>query len=131
VNRRSTFLALGIVALTLSIDTALAFSGAEGLGMIAGLSTLVFAAIGAIWLMRLRNAQITVRRVWVVFPAGVFFAAIAIVFERSGLLLKPFVEDLRGVGNLMMARYQIGVWILSIVVLLTFVTASTLLERNR
>jgi hypothetical protein len=130
--RNSAFL-LGsfIFLIILIVDGGMFFVGMKVLGIFSIISSILVFASGMVWLIYRDDAKIYIRHKALVFPIAIFGIAILTALKQVPVDLQLTPENLEQTGNLLMSRYQIGLWIVAALIFFIFVMASSLLSGDR
>ena len=134
MTRPTFILGLLFFVANIAIDLVMVFSGLPTLGgMLAFLTVLVFVT-GIIWFIHLDDGKMRLLRVWLVFPLALVGVAFYKVLALTSSLGKPtaalIAENLSEMGNLLMARYQMGLWLAAVILFSGFMIASALMEKT-
>jgi hypothetical protein len=130
LKNRSFWLGFLIFLGTLWIDGQIFAGGSYALGILVCVGSILVFASGIVWLVYHDDKKIHFRRGWLVIPIAVFGYATVLVFDKSGITFAPAPENLLEIGNLVMTRFQIGMWIVSLTLLCVFVIAGSLIARR-
>jgi hypothetical protein len=120
-----------ILVMTLFVDGTMFTNGLISLAIFSFIGTLLLFASSIIWLIYRDDTKLHFRRIWLVIPLSVFGLGLAFTFQQLRLQYIPTNENLGEVGNLVMSRYQIGMWCVSALILFMFVVAASLVTRHR
>ena len=119
-----------LLILAVVIDIVIIASGMTILGVFSLLGSILFFIIGTIWFIYRDDQTFHFSQPLLVIPAGLFGGAVFSFFKKSQIFYKFSLEDLPGVGNLIMARYQIGLWLVSVMILFAFVIGGSMMVRR-
>jgi len=125
------FLGSLVFALILVVDGMMYLNGMKALGIFSFLGSLLVFASGMVWLIYRDDRKIYFRRAFLLFPIAIFGGAISLILKQVPMELRPTAENLEEVGSLLMSRYQIGLWIVAILIFFVFVMASSMLSGER
>jgi hypothetical protein len=106
-------------------------NGLVSLGIFSFIGTLLLFASSIIWLIYRDDTELHLRKIWLAIPIAIFGGGLAFSFQQLGLQFSATNENLIEVGNLVMSRYQIGMWTVSALILFMFIIAASLVTRNR
>ncbi len=120
-----------LLLLTLIVDGVMFGSGLVSLAIFSIIGTLLLFASSIIWLIYRDDTQVHFRRIWHAIPISVFGGGLLFTFQQLSLKYNHTGENLGEVGNIIMSRYQIGMWIASTTIFFMFVIAASLVTRNR
>lgn len=125
------FFGATIFILILGIDTTMYLNGMRALGIFSFLGSLLVFASGMIWLIYRDDRGVYFRRPILFIPIAIFGGAVGLILKQVPLEIRPTAENLEEVGSLLMSRYQIGLWIVAIIIFFVFVMASSMLSGER
>jgi hypothetical protein len=130
--KKSPIFLLGVLLLLLniSVDVLMLSTNLGALGVLSLTgSSLVFCS-ATIWFIYRDEVTLKFRNSFAILPLALFVAAFLKFLKAGGIKFQPAAEDLAGVGNMLMARYEMGLWIISAWILLTFVISGSILIRR-
>jgi NADH:ubiquinone oxidoreductase subunit 6 (subunit J) len=131
VRNRAFVLGASLFTLTIAIDAMIIAQGLEVLGVLSLIGSILVFASAIVWLIYQDDGALHIRKVWVAVPLAVFGVAVAKMFDSSGIGMFRGNENIQEVGNLLMSRYQLGLWSVSTTLLISFVIAASLMVRRR
>jgi hypothetical protein len=124
------YIGVFFLILTFAVDALIFINKLYVLGMISLISSSLIFSCAFIWFLYRDEQKPRVKNLFIVFPIGIFCVAI-LKFLKLGLIsYQAAPEDLLGVGNILMSRYELGLWIISSLILLSFVLTGALLVRR-
>lgn len=124
-------LGASLFILALTVDGWALAAGLSAVGVLLSVGTVLVFAVGIIWLIYHDDRKLHFCRGWVIIPLGLFGFALSKVLEKSSAQLLPTPENLTDTGERIMTQFQLGLWIVSLLLLFSFVLASSLMRRNR
>jgi hypothetical protein len=131
MKKPAFFLGAILFLLTTVINCWLIFTGTVALGIFSLIGTVLVFSSGIIWLIRQEDQSLHLKNVWLILPLGVFSFGIVQTLQKGGMDYPFVLENIQEIGNVMMSRYQIGLWLVSTVLLLSFVVAGALMTRGK
>ena len=120
-----------IFLLVVSVDAAMFINGMKALAIFSFMSSLLVFAAAMVWLIYRDDAKIYFRNSLLIIPLIAFGASISQVMKQVPMELRYTPENLDEVGNLLMSRYQIGLWIVAMTIFFIFIMASSLMSGER
>jgi hypothetical protein len=131
MKNRAFLLGSFIFLIIVAVDGVMFFDGMKTLGIFSFLSSLLVFASGMVWLIYRDDSKIYFSRSVLLVPIVIFGGAITAVLKQVPMDLQMTPENLEETGNLLMSRYQIGLWIVAILIFFIFVMASSLMSGER
>jgi NADH:ubiquinone oxidoreductase subunit 6 (subunit J) len=119
-----------IFSLTVLIDVGIYTIGLKTLGIFSLIGTLLVFGASMIWLIYMEDNHHYFRKPILVIPIGIFAVALVESFKQTSIQYRSTTESLDEVGNLLLSRYQMILWIVSIIIFFMFIVASTLISRR-
>lgn len=130
--RNRAFLVGSFIFLVLiGVDLVMYLNGMKVLGIFSFLASLLVFASGMVWLIYRDDSRIYFRKPILLIPIAIFGAAVTMTLQQVPLYFRLTPENLEEAGNLLMSRYQIGLWIISILIFFLFIMASSLMGGER
>ncbi len=120
-----------VLAITLTVDIGIFFNGMKVLGIFSLISSLLVFAAGMVWLIYRDDGRVYFKRKSLFIPITLFGLSIVAALREIPIDFKVTNENLEEVGNLLMSRYQMALFIVSVLVFFVFVIASSLLSSER
>lgn len=128
--RRPFFIGLLLFLAALFFDFLLIANGNSMLGIFSLLGTIQIFASSTIWFIYRGEDKVKVQNFWLVFPIIIFgLCFYTLITEAQGVFSESH-EQMAEVGSLLMFRYQNGLWLMSVVMLLTFLIAGSIMARR-
>jgi NADH:ubiquinone oxidoreductase subunit 6 (subunit J) len=114
----------------IGVDLAIHLSGAVILGVFNLIGSILVFAVGLVWQLRQEEEKMQISRLWLALPIAAWGAAIFRVLNQSQIEYRLTPENLEEVGNLLMSRFDMGLWLGSLILLVGFIIAGTLMRRE-
>jgi hypothetical protein len=131
MNKPAFLIGTAIALVTANLDFQMLFMGQSALGLFSFIGTLLVFASSMIWLIYRDDGKVYFRRLTLIIPVFVLGLAIYSTFKQMPILSLQTPESLNESGNLLMSRYQIGLWLVSISIFFVFIISSSLMVRKR
>ncbi len=120
-----------IFLIIVGVDLFMFFDGMKTLGIFSFLSSLLVFASGMVWLIYRDDSKIYFCKPSLLVPIAIFGGAVTMVLKQVPMDLQMTPENLEETGNLLMSRYQIGLWLVATLIFFIFVMASSLMSGER
>jgi NADH:ubiquinone oxidoreductase subunit 6 (subunit J) len=120
-----------LLLMTVAIDVLMYANGLWALALFSFIGTILVFASSLVWLVYRDDTLLYVRRVYLIIPLAIFGIALNLCFHKIPMGFAPSPENLEEVGNLLMSRYQIALWIVSTLIFFMFITSGSLMGRKR
>ncbi len=129
---RSKLLILSTVILLLDLAVLLVSlqAGSTALSIFLIFSSFAIFGSGFIWLIAREDDDLHIIKPLRVIPLLLWGGALFLAFEKAGTKLQVQPEALSETGLMLGSRYLVGVWIVSVVILATFLTLVSISRRG-
>jgi hypothetical protein len=130
LKNRVFFLGILLVVMTLAVDIYLFYLGLFVLALFSIIGTSLVFSGAMFWFMHLEDTKFHFRKPTLLIPIAILGSAICLVFNQVPMIIQKTPENLEQIGNLMMSRYQIALWLSSVLVFFVFVISSSVLAKK-
>lgn len=121
----------GVFLITFVLDIFAYEGGSLALSILMATGTVLVFASGIIWLIYHDDRRLHFRRGWIVLPLALFAVGLARALEKGAVDILPAPETEEALKNLFVSRLQIGLWLMSVLLLVSFVLAGSLMKRRK
>jgi hypothetical protein len=129
--KRAYLLGCILFILDVGINVILILHESAILGVFSLIAGILVFSCGMIWLIHRDDEALHLRSPYLIFPLGILGFAFVEMLEKCNLVLQPGEENLQEIGNITMAQYQAGLWLVAAISLMVFVVAGSLMARRR
>jgi hypothetical protein len=130
LRNRTFILGAILLVLTLAVDIYLFFLGLFVLGIFSLIGTSLVFSAAMFWFMHLEDTKFHFQKPVLIIPIAILGSAVALVFDQTPMIIQKTPENLEQIGNLMMSRYQIALWLSSAIVFFVFIISSSVLTKR-
>jgi hypothetical protein len=131
MNKPAFIIGTVIALVTVGLDVQMLLVGQSALGLFSFIGTLLVFASSMIWLIYRDDGKAHFRRMTLAIPVFILGLAVLFTFKQMPILSLQTPESLNESGNLLMSRYQVGLWLVSLCIFFVFIISSSLMVRRR
>ena len=129
--KKAFALGVGVFVLTFCLDLFAYSVGALVLSILMAVGTVLVFASGVIWLIYHDDQTLHFYRGWLIIPLGLFGAGLFETFKNGNIEILPAPEAVETAKNLVARHLQVGLWLVSILLFVSFVLAGSLMKRTK
>lgn len=130
--KKSAYLTALVLFIACIATDLLAFLFGQPLaGITLTTSTLIVFFSAHVWYVHHPEPKLRVKNLFLVIPMIIITLGFLKILSSMELLQKLNEENLLAQGQVLMSRYQGGLWILGLILLCAFIFAASILERKK